>query len=527
MSTHWEKLSGDTGVFAFKLLFSPDPDGGDAIDPVESLSWGGFQLWVEGRNLCAHLEEGERVDSVHWYLLPMLEWLASNWNPLLHEERPPVRNKADSAWECLQLTRFPPPAFEERFDEATTWEENWHSWWSRHSIRASREGGLFPDIVLRRWRDRIEVSWGGIGGQGAPEHFRFLESARGTARLPPAVVAEALHDVLRQGAQTLFDLASDSPRIKALRARVANLRSARRNEDQRLMWLAGLGTDESSVRQGWRRLKGYLRAFDADQRASLLEAQAGDLVIEGSCQAAMMFGSVAPDIRKGDALVLARYMVGLYDPEGDPGPLRDVVRYEPLSRSAGPSWEQGYALAEDLLGRFADRIVGESGVDIESLTRLLGVTVEEGKILDASIRGVSLAGPRHRAGILINTAHGANGYPSGRRFTLAHELCHILFDRAIGRKIAVASGPWAPRDVERRANAFAAMLLMPRTLVKKALAGLTTDLETKEGVAQVANRLGASFSATLRHLNNLGFLDDYTRQRIRYETVEASLQVED
>ena len=40
-------------------------------------------------NLCAHREDGEQVDSVHWYLLPLIEWFADNWNPLLHEERLP------------------------------------------------------------------------------------------------------------------------------------------------------------------------------------------------------------------------------------------------------------------------------------------------------------------------------------------------------------------------------------------------------------------------------------------------------
>jgi Zn-dependent peptidase ImmA (M78 family) len=526
MSTRWEKMTGDTGVFAFKISFSSDPDGRDAIDPAESLSWGGFQIWVEGRNLCAHLEEGERIESVHWYLLPFLEWLASNWNPLLHEERPAVENKADCAWECLQLTRFPPLAVEEQVNVAAAWEKKWYSWWTRHSIRASREGGLFPDCVLRRWRDQIEVSWGSVKAVGAPEHYQFLESERGFARLPPKVVADALYDVLNDGARYLFDQAAASPRLKAFHAHVVSLRSAKRNEDQRLAWLAGLGMDEPSIRQGWRRLKGYLKEFGDGQRASLLDAQAGELVIEGSCQAAMMFGSVAPDIRKRDALALARYMVGLYNPEGDPEPLRDVVRHELLSRSAGPSWEQGYALAEEVLERFSGQIVGDDGVDIAGLARLLGVKTEESAVSDTAIRGVSFAGPQHRAGVLLNMLHEANAYPSGRRFTLAHGLCHILFDREIGQPVAVASGPWAPRDIERRANAFAAMLLMPHRLVREALARLTTRLETREGIAQVAQRLGASFDATLRHLTNLGFLDDHTQQRIRFETYQASIRSE-
>ncbi len=206
MATRWEKLSGDKSAFAVKLSFAPDPDEGHATQPAEALSWGGFQIWVQGRNLCAHLEEGERIESVHWYLLPLLEWLTANWNPLLHEERPPVRNAADSAWECLQLTRFPPLAVEEQPFEASVWEKTWHSWWLRHSIRAARQGGLFPDVVFRRRRDQIEISWGETSAMGSPDHFQFLESSRGSAEFPPKLVAESLYDVLHQGVQYLHDL---------------------------------------------------------------------------------------------------------------------------------------------------------------------------------------------------------------------------------------------------------------------------------------------------------------------------------
>lgn len=53
----------------------------------------------------------------------------------------------------------------------------------------------------------------------------------------------------------------------------------------------------------------------------------------------------------------------------------------------------------------------------------------------------------------------AEGKPmrSGIRFTLAHELCHLLIDRDSGSQLALVSGPWAPKAVEQRANAFAAV----------------------------------------------------------------------
>ena len=138
-------------------------------------SWGSFQIWIEGRNLCAHQEQDGHVDSVHWYLLPLIEWFARNWNPLLHEERLPVLNDGDTGWESLLSTRFPPPAIDDDGERASAWEGEWQRWWNRHALRSASEGGLFPDVVLRRLRDSVEISWGPARSVGMPHHFSFLE----------------------------------------------------------------------------------------------------------------------------------------------------------------------------------------------------------------------------------------------------------------------------------------------------------------------------------------------------------------
>ncbi len=90
MSVRWERLSGDTDRFAFKIAFHGDPHEGDAATAEHCESWGAFQVWVHGKNLCSHVEEGESVESAHWYLISLLEWLAKNWDPLFHEERLPA-----------------------------------------------------------------------------------------------------------------------------------------------------------------------------------------------------------------------------------------------------------------------------------------------------------------------------------------------------------------------------------------------------------------------------------------------------
>ena len=78
-------------------------------------------------------------------MLPVLEWLVDNWDPLLHEERLPLSNSGLPAAESLSRTRQPPlsPKDADDFD----WLDTWSAWWARHCIRAGREGGPFPTCI--------------------------------------------------------------------------------------------------------------------------------------------------------------------------------------------------------------------------------------------------------------------------------------------------------------------------------------------------------------------------------------------
>ena len=516
MGTRWERLAGDTSEFALRLAFAPDPDDGQATQPDVSMSWGSFQLWVEGRNLCAHQEDGERTESVHWYLLPLMEWFAENWNPLLHEERLPG-NEGDSAWVSLRATRFPPWAIADNTRLASRWESAWQKWWLRHAIRAASEGGLFPDVVLRRVRDRVEISWGQTRVEGMPEHFDFSESERGYSRLEPQRIAGPLHEVLVSASEYLKSLSPESRRLRRLHRQTLTVESVEEHRERRLMWLAGLGTDEKTVRAGWRRVTSYLAGYAESARRAILEPLESPLVVTGSCHASLMFGSASPSIGKRDIVELARLMIDLHAPQGGRSPIDGARRSVPLEETATPPWFQGYELAETLHDYLDPELVEGESVDIESILERQGVTIVDRQLSDGTIRGVALDGERHRPGILVNSRNSVNAHPFGRRFTLAHEFCHLLFDRDVGAHLAIASGPWAPQDVERRANAFAAMFLMPNELVQRAISPLAGSLKTKDAVLSVANRLQTSFESTLWHLKNLGYIDDVTRQRIENE----------
>ena len=511
MTTRWEKLAGDTDVFALRIAFAPDPDEGQAIKPEVSASWGSFQIWVRGRNLCAHVEEGERIASVHWYLLPLMEWFARYWNPLFHEERLPARNAGISAWQSLRSTRFPPPAIEENRNQTSRWEREWQAWWTRHALRAAREGGLFPDILFRRLRDSVEVSWGPVDGKDTPE---FSETPQGECRLLPRAVTEPLHDVLYSASEYLVTPAAGSRRVKALLRNLHALKDASEHREKRLMWLAGLGSSERAVRTGWRRAVEYLSAVPEAPRQAMLGISESPLVVAGSCHAALMFGSLVPRVEKGDVLSLARTMVDLYGPENRSEEMQAVSTLARVEESAYAARDQGYALADALHERVQHQFVGARSVEVEELIEKLGIQVKDLRLSDTKVRGVSIAGPHHQPGIVVNLSYPANSRFWGRRFTLAHQLCHLLFHQKEGSRLAIASGPWAPVEAEQRANAFAAMLLMPASLVRRAVSELPEPLKTPRGVSEIADRLQVARAPLLSQLQNLGYIDDFDKQCI-------------
>lgn len=102
-----------------------------------------------------------------------------------------------------------------------------------------------------------------------------------------------------------------------------------------------------------------------------------------------------------------------------------------------------------------------------------------------------------------------------RRFTLAHELCHLLLDREYGDELAIATGPWAPVAIEQRANAFAAAFLMPTWLLRNALADATAPADDPDTIRSVSSGLHVSASSLIARLYNLGEITFDDRIRLR------------
>lgn len=509
MSTTWERFAGREDLFGLRMTFRDDPDHASA-DPEVSASWGSFQLWAGGKNLCAHADQGETLESVHWYLLPLLEWLASNWDPLLHEERLPVAVEGATAVDSLRATAAPSEALPDT--TAADQEDEWYEWWQRHAWRAARDGGPFPDLVLRRWRGQVELSWGEsplAGGEG----LTFMASS-GSSRLDPVTLAAPLLEVLTEAADFLVSALPASERLAALHAAVADLRAPER-VGARMAWMAGLRNVGFSVRESWERVENVLAEGSAGARAAALDLAQEAGVVRGSCQAALLFGAVAPDVSEGDVEQLARLLLEQYAPGTETQQLLTVSEARPVPADV-PPWQDGLDLANQLrddLGLSAER-----PPDVRVVLDRLGIDLVRRDLDDSAIRGVALASDDHRPTILVNGASVFGDSNEAERFTIAHELCHFLVDRGIeGRRLAVASGPWAPREVEQRANAFAAYFLMPPQGLWLETLRMDTSARTMAGAEHLATFFGVSVHAMIEHLPNIGLVTHADRTRLLRE----------
>ena len=96
--------------------------------------------------------------------------------------------------------------------------------------------------------------------------------------------------------------------------------------------------------------------------------------------------------------------------------------------------------------------------------------------------------------------------------TIAHELCHLLFDGSESG-VGLVSNPWAPYLPERRANAFAAMLLAPEAAISELLSQDSASWTMQEFV-QAMRHLGVGLTMFTWHLQNLGWITESERQAI-------------
>jgi Zn-dependent peptidase ImmA (M78 family) len=495
MTTEWTTF-GTPDLFEVAVRWRGDSE--PRIRRPKDYGWsiGDLRIVVGSRNVTSIKRGAASQPYVSWYLFPFLEWLAGNWAALLHEE--------DFAWPnntSLPAAVACPNAMERWIGTEDAQERSFYrsaqAWHRRHGLRTSAEGGLFPDLYLRRYLDNIEVSWTGAPPPFAGETFSFVAEP-GTAYLSVSAVAEPLWQLLNWARDSAsLALEEDKLALSAFAERVSRL--------------AKISDDELSESYAPANVLSLARAALRKRKA---EAALADLrvkaapAIEQFSAAVAMFGGVSPNLSAPDVDALSGCLAQAYGGT-DIEALTALVEDAGFPKARAP-YVEGQQRALELLDEL-DWKAAEGLVDIRAIVAKLGINVVDAALQTDSIRGVALAGEQMTPTIIINLTSPYNQTEEGRRFSIAHELCHILFDRSHARRVAISSGPWAPAGVEKRANAFAAMLLMPSVLVSK---GLKADRPFAT-LAALATALRVSVHALAEHAYNLGLIGESERERVR------------
>jgi Zn-dependent peptidase ImmA (M78 family) len=101
--------------------------------------------------------------------------------------------------------------------------------------------------------------------------------------------------------------------------------------------------------------------------------------------------------------------------------------------------------------------------------------------------------------------------PARKRFTIAHELGHLMLhqgkevrvDKAFRVNLRSPESSTAEDVEEIESNAFAAAILMPEMFLRKDVTGLVLDIEDEERVQSLAKRYHVSAQAMTLRLVNL------------------------
>jgi Zn-dependent peptidase ImmA (M78 family)/transcriptional regulator with XRE-family HTH domain len=196
------------------------------------------------------------------------------------------------------------------------------------------------------------------------------------------------------------------------------------------------------------------------------------------------------------------------------------ARHRPAPPQAGkPPHEQGAHWARAWRGE-----VGLASRPIPSVRDLVAeafpeITVLHADLGDDALSGVSFADAQRGPTIVLNL-RGKNGNPLVRRFSLLHELAHLLVDLSRREPLAVLSGfkQEAHLAIEQRANAFAVRFICP----EKKLREIAASHAPLAAAAELGERWGLHFEAARLYLDRVAHVE--VPRRATERLVAASVE---
>jgi len=204
-----------------------------------------------------------------------------------------------------------------------------------------------------------------------------------------------------------------------------------------------------------------------------------------------------------------------------------VAGFTPAAAPQTIPFEQGEWLANELRRRLD---LGTAPIrSMSELVGHMGIRLIWTESLDEAIQGLALYDPRRGSSLVVNL-RGRGGAWWTLRSTIAHELCHILFDRVPAEPLGLVSRAGDRQGVEQRANAFSVYFLAPRDGVARFLierGRRPFDVDPYDVHALMAHFALGKEAATW-HLKHLGWIDEDTRLALLHASypVEPAADIE-
>jgi len=391
--------------------------------------------WVdsEDRESFDRLPDVPIVDLAHWF--------ASSWMDLIFGIRVPramVGRQVSLAQRWILSSSLTGP------DATSTYE-----WASKHALEFAATDYSLPAIVFQRRDDYVEVSWESRPDAATGSSVVF-KPTQGAVLVDVPRFVELCRSLMTWVTERLDGVAKD-PRLRIIEQ--------------------CLGRSASDVG------KATLEGWFPNWSTARVNVPAIDLETLGRMGAAttptMMFlRSAAGELPATEASSLLSAFRSAAASRKTVAKFPEEVRSADIGIDPTAPWASGYRLAR--LVRACLGVTPDQPFAIRDQLEGSGVRVSAHSLQNTAIEGACFLTPEGTAFTFYNPNGRLSRSEVGRRTTLAHEFCHLLFDarkEAMGqldRRVEPSgAGPTVLIGslLEKRANAFAVELLLPQEIV--------------------------------------------------------------
>lgn len=480
-------IIGDKARFAIDVSWKEEcpPLGDDG----QRATWALLQIFCNGQSLTRHVIRDKVQQDILGPASTIATWMLSNWPALMHEERVIGAPRASHGHELLEKLND---------TEWDTHEQELDTWWRSHNLRGANQGLQLPDILFWRKGSYITISWRNDPEPRTDLGIQFLPGNH-WASFPASELDRVFRDFIHEVSKKIQSADEHSASRETILAGHEKIKAP---WHQQLDTLASkLGRSENSLRT-WlapeqrspeEMIKRFKSEYGVEPKAYLED--------KADTEVAMAARSSSPAFTETDhvRLVKLKNKLSQHPPAKGLSSLRkklgDELHLADIElRQGGGEHQYGYRLARAVRQRLRNKT---QYLDIETYLDKIGIQILEEDFDDKTTDGVTLWGQDDHALIAINQNSPRAAVSWGRRAVLAHELYHLLIDSMDRHAFGECTNQFTPSPSERKANAFAAELLLPSSTFPKYL-----HTHAEKQVKRLCEAFQVGWELCIRQLEN-------------------------